>query len=124
MKIEKDDATWQKEVAELKEMYKDWINIKEKILQRRRQMLVHSFIYYWLDDNIVSDHKWQEWADELARLQSTHGTEWGYHDEDFAEWDGSSGAFLTFDLATKTTAHNLLKLRDDPGNGIDPKRDL
>ena len=43
--------------------------IEEKIRQRRSQMLIHSHIYYEMDDNIVDDHTWQRWADELAELQ-------------------------------------------------------
>ena len=48
-------------------MYKQ--TIEEKIRQRRSQMLIHSHIYYEMDDNIVDDHTWQRWADELAELQ-------------------------------------------------------
>ena len=43
--------------------------IKEKIKQRRTQMLVHSCIYYEMDKNIVDDSTWQKWADELRDLQ-------------------------------------------------------
>ena len=46
--------------------------IKEKIKQRRTQMLVHSCIYYELNDNIVPDSVWQKWADELRDLQNEH----------------------------------------------------
>lgn len=35
-------------------------------------MLVHSYIYYELDTNIVSDHQWSEWATELANLQNKY----------------------------------------------------
>ena len=59
--------------------------IKEKIRQRRTQMLVHSYIYYEKDDNIVSDFKWQEWADELRDLQNNHPDECniGFYDKEF-----------------------------------------
>ena len=46
--------------------------IKEKIRQRRSQMLVHSFLYYKLDDPIIDDDKWQRWANELAELQNNN----------------------------------------------------
>ena len=39
--------------------------IKEKINQRRRQMLVHSCIYYRFDTNIVSDFDYDRWVNEL-----------------------------------------------------------
>ncbi len=43
--------------------------IKEKIRQRRSQMLVHSYLYYIEDAALIDDDKWQHWADELYRLQ-------------------------------------------------------
>ena len=43
--------------------------IKAKIRQRRSQMLIHSCLYYEMDDSIVSDDQWQQWADELEVLQ-------------------------------------------------------
>ena len=46
--------------------------IASKINQRRRQILVHSIIYYRLGDSIISDFKWQEWANELHDLQEKH----------------------------------------------------
>lgn len=74
------------------------LKIAEKIQQRRYQMLVHSYIYYELDKNIVSDSQWSQWATELAELQSKYpelAKEVPYA-KDFANWDGSSGAFLEY----------------------------
>lgn len=75
-------------------MYKQ--TIEEKIRQRRSQMLIHSHIYYEMDDNIVDDHTWQAWADELAQLQDENPDKCkiGFFDEHFEGWNGSSGAFL------------------------------
>lgn len=39
------------------------------INKRRRQILVHSIIYYQYNDNLISDAKWSEWAKELYDLQ-------------------------------------------------------
>ena len=74
------------------------LKIAEKIQQRRYQMLVHSYIYYELDKNIVSDSQWSRWAVELAELQSSYKeiAETVIYSADFANWDGSSGAFLTY----------------------------
>jgi hypothetical protein len=71
-------------------------SIREKIRQRRSQMLVHSYIYYVMDDNIVDDHKWQQWANQLRDLQNQHPEECqiGFYDEAFADWNGDTGAFL------------------------------
>ena len=43
--------------------------IKELIKRRRFQILVHSFIYYRLNDNIISNEKFNDWALELIELQ-------------------------------------------------------
>lgn len=71
-------------------------DIKAKIKQRRAQMLVHSCIYYELNDNIVSDHKWQQWADELQKLQEENPDccNIGFYDREFADWTGATGNHL------------------------------
>lgn len=88
--------------------------IEEKIKQRRLQMLVHSYIYYELNQSIVSDDTWSRWAFELAELQRMYPKESSsveYADE-FDDWDGSTGAFLIFPEAVKAVANRLLALRD------------
>lgn len=67
--------------------------ISELITRRRRQILVHSAIYYRFDDNIISDHKWQEWAKELCELQIKYPkiAEQCYLHEYFKDFDGSTG---------------------------------
>jgi NAD-dependent DNA ligase len=88
--------------------------IKEKIRQRRRQMLVHSYIYYELDDNIVSDTQWAKWAKELEQLQKDYPKESAEVEEyeQFKDWDGSSGAFLNFGENIKTIAKILLEQKN------------
>lgn len=73
--------------------------IAEKIKQRRLQILVHSCIYYSLDQNIISDAQWNAWSEELKQLQSDYPeisktVDWY---DDFEDWDGSTGAFLPID---------------------------
>lgn len=73
--------------------------IAAKILQRRRQVLVHSVIYYRYNDNIVSDQKWSEWAQELENLQKEYpdisaSLQWA---EEFKDFDHSSGYNLPLD---------------------------
>jgi hypothetical protein len=69
---------------------------KSLIRRRRLQMLVHSCIYYQLNDNIITDHKWQEWADELQALQEKHPNwlEIGCFDKAFKDWTGATGNHL------------------------------
>jgi len=75
---------------------KDFDLIKAKIKQRRAQMLIHSCIYYELDDNIISDHKWQQWADELEVLQRENPDccKLDFYDWNFREWTGATGNHL------------------------------
>ena len=89
------------------------MTIKEKIRQRRRQMLVHSYIYYELDDSIVSDAQWAKWAKELEQLQKNYPKESAEVEEyeQFKDWDGSSGAFLNFGESIKTVAKILLGIK-------------
>jgi hypothetical protein len=82
--------------------------LSEKIRQRRTQMLVHSYLYYEMDENVIDDHKWQEWADELVELQKQR-KDIGFYDEAFADWTGASGAFLPFDEWVKKRAKSLLE---------------
>ena len=86
--------------------------IAEKIRQRRLQLLVHSFIYYDLNENIVSDDKWSQWATELVYLQNEY-TEISknviYYDT-FKNFDGSTGFDLDYrnpDIMNK--AYKLLE---------------
>lgn len=72
--------------------------IKELITRRRKQLTVHSFIYYQLNDSIISDHLFDKWCNELVELQTQ------YPDiakeaplaEEFKEFDGSTGYDLPY----------------------------
>lgn len=89
--------------------------VKELITRRRRQVLIHSIIYYELDDCIISDHQWQDWADELAKLQEQYpdiAEECPYADE-FRDFDGSSGFNLPLrDPRGVSTARYLIALNE------------
>lgn len=84
-----------------------------KIQQRRLQLLVHSYIYYVLNDNIVSDSTWNSWSNELVLLQKKYpktSKKVPYYKQ-FKDWDGSTGAFLTYDSKIANTAQYLLSIR-------------
>lgn len=81
--------------------------LEEKIRQRRHQMLIHSYMYYVMDESIVDDGKWQQWADELVELQKQEKVI-GFYDEVFADWDGSTGMHLPQDPWIKKRAEWLL----------------
>lgn len=87
--------------------------VAELIQQRRLQMLVHSCLYYELDTNLISDKQWSDWAKELAQLQSDYPeiskeVRWA---TEFADWDGTTGAFLSLrDDWVMQKAHKLMIL--------------
>lgn len=69
-----------------------------QIRQRRRQVLVHSFLYYQLNENVISDHKFDKFCNDLVKLQSDYPEESKaveYYD-DFKDFDGSSGYDLPY----------------------------
>lgn len=70
--------------------------IEEVIRQRRAQMLIHSCIYYELNENVVDDHTWQKWADELEEVQrcAPDSCLIGFFDEFFVDWTGATGSHL------------------------------
>lgn len=73
-------------------------NIKELITRRRRQILVHSCIYYRFGTSIVEDSTFDAWAYELVELQKNNqeiSKSTLLYDE-FKDFDGSTG----FDLPT------------------------
>ena len=82
--------------------------LSEKIRQRRIQMLVHSYLYYVLDENVISDGKWQEWADELTELQKQKKTI-GFYDKEFSDWTGATGTHLPFEPWVIQRAKALLR---------------
>lgn len=90
--------------------------VSEKIQQRRLQILIHSYLYYELNETIVSDDKWNQWAHELVELQKKYpnkSKKIRYHKQ-FRDFDGSTGAFFEYDSKTINRALYLLKMDEPP----------
>jgi NAD-dependent DNA ligase len=91
--------------------------IKELISRRRRQILIHSCIYYRLNSNIWTDTEYDEKAKELQQLQEKHpdiAAECPYHNEFKNFTETSSGFDLQIhdpDLVRK--AQRLLKYHQE-----------
>lgn len=89
--------------------------IKSLILRRRLQTLVHSCIYYYFDDNIISDAEWARRALELEELQKQYpklSKEVKWY-EAFKDFDHSTGSNLPITHPWVIgTARYLLDLRD------------
>lgn len=84
----------------------------DRIKQLRRLLIVHSFIYYRLCTSLVSDYKWQAWADELVTLQYPGPVSIGYYDDYFGDWNGDTGMHLPQDPWVHGMAEYLLWLHD------------
>ena len=89
------------------------LQIVELIQRRRRQLTVHSYVYYVLDENLVSDDTWQRWADELVQLQTTYPLPVGVYDKEFEDWTGATGMHLPRDEWTVNKARQLLQARGE-----------
>lgn len=84
-----------------------------RIRQLRLMMLVHSYIYYHLNDSLISDHEWQALGDELVILQADR-YEIGCYDEAFYNWDASTGFHLPTDSWVRSKALYLLRISRKP----------
>ena len=91
------------------------VKIAELINRRRRQVLVHSIIYYKMNENLIPDSQWTKWAVELEELQNKYPdiAAEGYHAEEFKNFEHSSGFNLPLDDPYAVNkARQLLMLRD------------
>ena len=72
--------------------------IIELISRRRRQIIVHSAIYYRLSTSLITDNQFDKWAYELVDLQKKYPKESCKADlyQEFKEWDGTTGFNLNF----------------------------
>jgi hypothetical protein len=94
--------------------------IKGKIRHRRSQILVHSCLYYEMNTSIVSDHKWQEWADELELLQNENPDccKIDFFDYEFRDWTGATGNHLPMlDPWVSSKARWLLQYHEERFHG-------
>ncbi len=91
------------------EMVNEIQTLEEKIKQRRSQMLIHSYRYYVLDYPVITDEKWQDWADELVELQKRK-LKIGFYDDAFADWTGATGMHLPFDKWIKNKVKYLNRI--------------
>ena len=99
-------------------MSSDEAAIKSLIERRRRQILVHSIIYYRLNDNLIPDATWAAWAVELKRLQDQYPkvAEKCCYAEAYRDFDPSTGYNLPlYDPAALSMAHHLVRYVDTHG---------
>lgn len=72
----------------------EWIN------RRERQLLVHSFLYYQMDSNVIADSTFDLWSKEVYDVMQNEPELFlmSTYCKEFAEFDGSSGAYLPYSL--------------------------
>ena len=92
--------------------------IISQIIKRRRQLLIHSYLYYRIDTQLISDEQWQYWADELVKLQAQHPESVGFYDEAFRDWDASTGYHLPQDEYVAGKAMYILQLTEKKNEAI------
>ena len=87
-------------------------SIAEKIKRRRLQILIHSCIYYVLDDNIIADDTFDTWSKELVKLMKENPDAYSDRcDKEFKDWDGATGYDLRLrDPWVISTAQYILNL--------------
>lgn len=80
-------------------------NILELINKRRRQIVVHSYLYYKCDTNLIPDYTFDKWCKELVQLHKEHPMEASkaVFPEAFSGWEGFSG----YDLFNKDNMTEL-----------------
>lgn len=95
-----DDIRWNDRI----ESNKPWIFSTQRIVssfinRRQRQILVHSYIYYVLDQNLIDDYTWSKWAQELVDISAAYPDIAAQSEfaNDFEGFDGSTGAFFDFE---------------------------
>lgn len=72
----------------------------EMINRRQRQVLVHSFLYYQLNESIIEDWIFDRWSKDIVELRERYPDEFdkSVYADAYAEFDGSSGFDLPFAL--------------------------
>lgn len=86
------------------------------IRRRRRQILVHSCLYYKLAANIISDETFDKWCAELRDLHAKYPQymNCGVYDEAFKKWGGFSGFDLpTYESDIVRKAQQLLRIWEE-----------
>lgn len=93
-------------------------DIMNLILRRRKQMLVHSIIYYKIGTNIIEDITFDKWAYELRDLQKSYPkeSEATEYYKDFKDWDGTTG----FNLP-EHNFRNIAEMLIEYTRGLDDK---
>lgn len=86
-------------------------SIAALIQQRRLQILIHSYIYYRLNDSIVDDYTWSMWAKELVELQNQNPeiSKQVIEYDNFKDFDASTGYNLYISNKMREKAESVFE---------------
>lgn len=98
-------------------------SIKSEMLRRRKQVLVHSCLYYQFNTNLIEDYQYDKIARRLAELQIAYpdiSNNLSYHDEDFKGF-GEDHCYSGCHLPTNSpevvgAAQLLLRIKEERRN--------
>ena len=91
------------------------LEVAELILRRRMQMMVHSYLYYDLDTNLISDREFDTWGRELMQLQTDYpgiASQVEYA-EAFTDWDATTGFHLPRNEQIRRIGQRLLRINSN-----------
>jgi len=63
------------------------VELQEKVINRRRQIMVYAYIQFGLGQETISQKLWLRICRELEELQAAWGYEFGFYDFMFDDWD-------------------------------------
>lgn len=95
--------------------YPDHSTVIGRVIHLRRLLMVHSYLYYGLDDPVVSDDRWQSWANDLVELQDLVGWAHGFYDYYFEDWTGATGMHLPQDEYVQRVAERIRRYQQRRG---------
>lgn len=92
----------------------------ELISRRRRQVHVHSVIYYHMHTNIITDATFDAWSNELVSLQKhfPKSSYQGYMPGVFANWTGDTGMHLPVTDRVYALAASLLRTAENKNHVV------
>ena len=93
------------------------LEVAELILRRRMQMMVHSYLYYDMDTNLISGRQFDTWGRELVQLQTDYPniSKQVEYAEAFSDWDASTGFHLPRNEQIVRIGQRLLRINHTTG---------
>jgi ribonuclease HI len=89
----------------------DFLMSRRRIDELREMLHAHSYVYYELNETVISDHDWDEMAKKLVQLQVQypHAKRQGYLAEYFQNFDGSTGFDMPWTDHIKGIAEKMVE---------------